>query len=57
MYAEQNLDENKNLKNHQIDVGGQFYEVKTADGKPIDANYTVLQLDFPAIKQTGGSTS
>jgi hypothetical protein len=49
-YAERNLDENKNLKDHLIDVGGQFYEVKTASGQPIDANYAVLQLDFPAIK-------
>jgi hypothetical protein len=49
-YAEQNMDENRNFKNHLIDVGGQFYELTTTSGQPVDANYTVLQLDFPTIK-------
>jgi hypothetical protein len=50
MYAEKNLDENKNLKNHVIDIPGQFNEVRTSNGQPIDANYAVLNLEFPALK-------
>lgn len=48
VYAEQHLDERSNLKDHVIDVLGQFDEVKTKGGQPVDANYSVLQLDFPS---------
>lgn len=49
-YAEQHLDDSKNLKDHLIDIGGQFFEVKTTSGQPVNANYVVLQMSFPAIK-------
>jgi hypothetical protein len=48
-YAEAHLDEQSNLKDHVIDVLGEFNEVKTKAGQPIDANYAVLELDFPAL--------
>ncbi len=49
-YAEQHLDENKNLKDHLVDIGGEFFEVKTTSGQPVNANYVVLQMNFPPIK-------
>ena len=48
-FAEQHLDANQNLTDVFLNLGGQFFELATANGQPINANYSVMELGFPAL--------
>ena len=46
------LDSNGNLPGYVLDIPGMFWELKEKDdsNKPVDANYSVVTLEFPELK-------
>lgn len=48
-FADKNLDGNKNMINHFIDIPGGFNELVDSNNRPVDANYTILKFEFPKI--------